>query len=96
MAVAVAREPKNFPCDSCDCYPDGRSRDGTKWKIPGVLESDICFRKRLTARSLLMLELYAHYKNGILPVAGGLLDQAFAYYHAMSVIDRWMRSNGDA
>jgi hypothetical protein len=65
-----------------------------KWRIPGVIESTRCLRKLISDRSRLMLELYGHYKNGILPVAGGLLDQPYSYYRAMTVIDEWMRRDG--
>lgn len=92
MAVAVARESKNYPCDSCDCFPGGKSRDGTRWRIPSIeFESDVCPRQTISARTTLWLDLYGHYKNGVLPVAGGLLDQPYIYYRAMTIIDSWMQ-----
>lgn len=90
------REPKNYPCDKCDCLPDGTSSDGLKWKVPSAgIESSVCLRKLITDRTIMMLDLYGHYKNGVLPVAGGLLDQPYAYYRAMTIIDQWMRKDGD-
>jgi hypothetical protein len=94
MACAVAREPDNFPCESCGCI-NGRQVDGSRWRIPeaGII-SDVCFRRSLTPFSVQMMDLYRHYENGLLPVAGGLLDQPFAYLRAMSVIDSWMKRSG--
>jgi hypothetical protein len=59
-------------------------------KAAGIA-SERCFRKLLTPRTLFLMEMYQHYKNGVLPVAGGLLDQPFAYVHAMGIIDAWFR-----
>lgn len=90
MAVTVIREPKNFPCDGCACDASGRSTTGDTWTIDGVLEdSPVCPRRLITAQSIFFLDLYQHYQRGVLPVAGGLLDQPRLYYQAMTIIDHW-------
>jgi hypothetical protein len=95
MACVVAREPKNFPCDTCDCI-EGRQPTGGRWRIPDAkIITEVCPRQQLSQFSLQMLEMYRHYEQGLLPEAGGLLDQPTAYLRAMSVIDSWMkRPNG--
>ena len=42
----------------------------------------------VTARSNFLLKMYRHYKNGVLAVAGGVLDQPNAYIEAVEIIDR--------
>jgi len=34
------------------------------------------------------MDLYVHYRNGVLPVAGGLLDQPNSYLRAMTILAR--------
>lgn len=38
-------------------------------------------------QSLQFLRLYGHYKNHLLPHAGGLLDQPNVYLQAMEIIE---------
>lgn len=45
----------------------------------------------VTRQSQFMLRLHGHYKNKILPFAGGLLDQPQYYIEAMEVLSA--RSN---
>lgn len=91
----VARHPEDFPCGQCGCDPDGIAADGGRWKIPGVITSRRCLRRMLSPASVWFLELYRHYKNGILPISGGLLDQPAVYYRAMSIIDGELAKHGD-
>jgi hypothetical protein len=51
--------------------------------------SEVCPRRLVTLRSWYWLELHRHYKNGVLPLAGGLLDQPYSFHRAMAVIDEW-------
>ena len=46
----------------------------------------------VTEQDIWLLEMYAHYKNGVLPFAGGLLNQPNIYVEAMGVIDDYARS----
>lgn len=41
----------------------------------------------ITSETQTWLHLSAHYKNGVMPNAGGLLDQPAAYLEAMEVIE---------
>ncbi len=88
--MLVACEPQNYPCGECACDENGRSPHDT-WTIPGVLErSPVCPARLITERSRFFLELHRHYKNGVLPIAGGLLDQPYAYMRAMTIIEEWV------
>ena len=61
-----------------------------KWDIPGVLvDSRICPLPMITGETRSMLKLHAHYKNGILPISGGILDQPAAYVEAMNIIESY-------
>lgn len=40
----------------------------------------------ITPASNFLLKLYRHYKNGVLPHAGGLLDQPHYYAEAMEIL----------
>lgn len=51
-----------------------------------MLESRICPKPMVTERSHLLLDLYRHYDNRHLLVAGGLMDQPAAYLQAMQII----------
>lgn len=51
-----------------------------------MIESEVCLLPMVTETSRTLLELYAHYKAGFLPFAGGLLDQPAAFSDAMTVI----------
>lgn len=94
-AVVVSREPENFPCGGCGCDAEGRAASGERWKIHGadklvpVIDTDRCPRKSITPRSRFFMELHVHYRRGLLPVAGGLLDQPAAYFDAMTILEQW-------
>ncbi len=42
-----------------------------------------------TELSLYFLKLYGHYKNGVLLVSGGLLDQPNKYQEIMDIIETY-------
>lgn len=89
MAAVVEQEPKTYPCGNCPCDSEGRHPFET-WTIPGVIErTSVCPRQLITPYSRFFMDLYRHYKNGVLPVSGGLLDQPYSYFRAMTIIDRW-------
>ncbi len=88
--MVVRNEPATYPCGSCHCDADGRDLDGATWTVPGIVEkSPICPRRLITPASSFYLDLYRHYRNGVLPVAGGLLDQPYVYMRAMTIIEEW-------
>ena len=51
-----------------------------------VIQLRRCPMRLLTATTHRALEFYGHYKQGHLPVAGGLLDQSATFLRAMSII----------
>ena len=51
------------------------------------LESDTCLLPMITPLSHQLMRLYGHYKNQLLPFAGGLYDQPALYTEAMEIID---------
>lgn len=60
------------------------------WEIKAgniEMEFTTCPKPMITPESSWFLRLYRHYKNHLLPHAGGLLDQPNAYLEAMEVID---------
>ena len=58
-----------------------------RWKIGGEVFKR-CPAKMATQESWFAIQLYGHYKNGFLPVAGGILDQSVKFVQAMEIIDR--------
>lgn len=43
--------------------------------------------------TLELLDWHTHYKNGILPVSGGLLDQSAYFQESMREIEHWIAAN---
>jgi len=41
----------------------------------------------ITEQTLKVIPLYRHYKNGLLPAGGGILDQTPQFLRAMEIID---------
>ena len=58
-----------------------------QWEYPDGTLTKSCPRNNLDVESMQLLSLYKHYKNGLLPVGGGLLDQSAQYLEAMEIID---------
>lgn len=58
-----------------------------RYEIPGVISTSRCLRQLVTPTSWEFLRLYKHYKQGVMPYAGGLLDQPSRFVDAMEVID---------
>lgn len=56
--------------------------------IPEIgLESRTCLLPMITGASHEFMRLYTHYKNNVLPYAGGLYDQPAVWREAMEIID---------
>jgi len=58
-----------------------------RWGVENVIESDVCLLPMISDLSSRYMRLYHHYKNGLLPISGGLLDQSSMYLEAMEIID---------
>lgn len=56
--------------------------------LPNGVEVDKCPKLMVDEMSIMLLKFYKHYKNGVLPVGGGLLDQSAFFYDAMNLIER--------
>lgn len=59
-----------------------------QWILPDGEESTVCPAQLVDAQTWQLFDWYAHYKNGVLPVGGGLLDQTVFYAEAMTAIER--------
>jgi len=78
---------KAFNCGKCNCDEDGNA-GFEKWYIPEIdFGSSVCLKRLVTERSVQLLRLYYQYKNNILPLAGGWLDQPNCFVHAIELID---------
>lgn len=51
-----------------------------------MIESRTCLLPMITTATHQALRLFRHYKNGVLPHGGGLLDQPNHYIEAMQVL----------
>jgi hypothetical protein len=58
------------------------------WELPDGTITQICPKFLVDEMSIMLLKYYRHYKNGVLPVQGGLLDQTAFYYDSMTFIER--------
>lgn len=54
--------------------------------IKGVIESRTCLLPMITPRTRFLLRMYAHYKNGLLPMGGGVLEQPNYFAEAMEIL----------
>lgn len=93
----MLREPRAYPCHECDCDADGYAEDGSAWRIKWLtddngspLRFERCPRRLISPRSWFFVDLFRHYQNGVLPCAGGLLEQPCCYTRAMSILDRYL------
>lgn len=65
---------------------DVDSTMGERWII-GDYKLKRCPLKEVTPEGLEYFEAYKFYKNGVLPMAGGWLDQAQSFIEAVRVIE---------
>lgn len=65
-----------------------RKADFAQWKLLDGSESYICPVKLVDVYIIDLIQTwYPHYKNGIFPVGGGLLDQSAYFINAMQSIN---------
>ena len=91
IAVEVQRDLKHFDCGNClygRACETGVLPEGIRgWEFDGVGELHECPRSLLTTESTSMLRLFPHYfERGIMPFAGGLMDQPNGFVQAMEII----------
>ena len=89
--MVVAHNRESFNCQACRFQrhcDDSNPAPHPMFAIPEIgLESRTCLLPKVTQEARLMLDLYRHYKNGYLPVAGGIMDQPAVFMESMSIID---------
>jgi len=89
--VEVAAQRDKFNCQACRWQRHCDDRNPAPFPmfvVPVIgLESRTCPLPMITDFSRALLRLYAHYKNQLLPFAGGLYDQPNLYTEAMETID---------
>ena len=78
-----------FQCDTCSW---GRHCDSSnpapivQWSIRNVIESRTCLLPMIQPGTQFLLRMYQHYKQRVLPGAGGILDQPQLYIEAMEIL----------
>lgn len=92
----MAKKADKFDCKKCslkNCDVTGEIEGSLGpatypvWAIDNVGEFNICPLPMITPRSNRLLELHGFYKNNILPLSGGILDQPNLFMEAMRQID---------
>jgi hypothetical protein len=87
----VAHNRDKFNCHACVNHrhcDDSNPAPFPMFVIEDIgLESRTCLLPMIDDESRHMLQLFTHYKNGILPFSGGLLDQPAAYSEAMATVE---------
>lgn len=61
--------------------------------IEGVIESRVCLKPMISDDSHTFIRLYSHYKNQLLPLGGGLLEQPNVFIQAMEAIESLINSD---
>ena len=64
-----------------------------EWRLPNDEIMREHPRSILDQNTFDILEAYMHYKNGFLPVEGGLLNQTNYFLECMSCVQQWMNKN---
>jgi hypothetical protein len=87
----VAHNRDKFDCANCRFHRHCDERNPASFPmfaIPEIgLESRTCLLPMITPGSRALLGLYTHYKNGLLPFSGGVLDQPGVFGEAMELIE---------
>lgn len=89
--MVVAHHREQFNCQACKFHRHCDASNPSPfpvWVIPEIgLESRTCLLPMVDESSRQLLRLYGHYKNGLLPFAGGILDQPAVFGEAMELIE---------
>ncbi len=79
------------------CFPENAEDENDtgfcEWRLPNDEIMTEHPRTLLDGEAFNILEAYMHYKNGFLPVSGGLMDQANYFLECMSCTQQWMNKN---
>lgn len=89
--MVVAHNREKFNCQACRWHRHCDETNPAPFPMFSVseidLESRTCLLPMVKDESRELLRLYGHYKNGVLPHGGGILDQPAMYDEAMAHID---------
>jgi hypothetical protein len=88
----VNKNSERFNCEKCEwgrhCN-ESNPAPFPKWEIPQInLKSKICLLPMVTAEAQEAIRLYGFYKQKILALSGGVLEQPDKYLKAMQTIER--------
>jgi hypothetical protein len=82
--LAVDAAELGIDCEICQC------RNGVSdqvWRIKDLQwQSNVCPKLQVTPWSWYMLQLFNGYRDGHLPMAGGMIDQPFKFLQAFNII----------
>lgn len=81
---------KDFDCATCKWgrhCDDSNPASFNQWKVPGVIESNVCLLPMVTERALFFIRLHKHYQNGVLFSGSGFMDQPNVYLEMMEILD---------
>ena len=96
--MEVAKAASKYNCNTCqarhcdDSNPSNQSVEISHPRFGVIIRTNACLLPKLTPHAHEFMRLFNHYKNGILPFSGGLLDQPAAWYEAMCLIDNELAS----
>lgn len=89
--MVVAHNRDKFNCQNCRFQrhcDDSNPAPFPVFVIPEIgLASRTCLLPMIEEGSRHLIAQYQHYKNGLLPYAGGMLDQPAAFSEAMNLIE---------
>ncbi len=96
IAVEVRGNPKKFNCKKCvnnhhcddDYLVNGSIGPAGHYifSIPDIIESKVCLLPMLTDQTYALIRLSRHYKNNMLPVSGGILEQPNYFLQAIDIL----------
>lgn len=91
--MSVLRHRDEYDCKNCQWgrhCDDSNPAPFDKFILRGSngfeLRSRTCFLPMITKRSLMLIDLYPHYKRGNLLRSGGVLEQPHVYLQSMNLI----------
>ena len=88
--MSVSQNSDEFKCLTCQhkhC-DDSNPASYIKWNIPNVIESNTCLLPMVTDSTETLLKIYHQYKNHIMPMSGGFLEQPNYVVESMGIIER--------
>lgn len=94
----VAHNREQFNCQACPFHRHCDDSNPAPFPLFVVeeigLESRTCLLPMITDESRFLMQMFSHYKNGLLPFDGGVLDQPAGFGEAMAHIDAMSARQG--